>query len=233
MNMNRSFPGKEHGEISLRIAYAVFENLKATADYVIDLHDGAWTFFFDPGSVIYHTVGGDVEEIQKELARASGIEVIWVTTKALPGAQATLGPAHSHAAEAGIPCVAFEVGGAAGAPQVYEPTVQLRVDATKNVMKHLGMIEGAPPTPKKQYIVVDAWWLMIQHGGLLDLKVKPLDIVSKGDLLAEVRDIFDNEVVDRLVSPLDHALVGGYRANRVVNPGEWAVFIGQLVEELP
>jgi predicted deacylase len=197
------------------------------------MHDGAWTFFFDPGSVIYHKVGGETEEIQKELVKASGIKVIWVTTKALPGAQTTLGPAHAYTAEAGIPCIAFEVGGAAGAPQVYEPTVKLRVEATKNVMKHLEMIEGGPPKPEKQYIVVDAWWLMIQHGGLLDLKVKPMDVVSKGDLLAEVKDIFDNKVVDRLVSPLDNALVGGFRANRVLNPGEWAVFIGELVDELP
>jgi predicted deacylase len=117
-------------------------------------------------------------------------------------------------------------------PSTYT-TVKLRVEATKNVMKRLGMLEGAPPEPEKQYIMVDAWWLIIQPGGLQDLKVKPLDIVSEGDRLAEAKDIFDNVVVDRLVSPLDNALVGGFRANRVVEPGGWKVFLGKLVDELP
>jgi predicted deacylase len=197
------------------------------------MHDGAWTFFFDPGSVIYVSVGGEVEEVQKELARASGIEVIWVITKALPGATTALGPTLLKSSELGIPGVALEVGGAAGAPQLYERSVRVRRDATQSIMKHLGMLKGAYHGQQEQLVIVDGWWYMVKHGGLLDIKVKPLDIVSKGDLLAEVRDIFDNVVVDRLVSPLDNALVAGLRTNRVVEPGGWAVFLGKLVDEPP
>ena len=78
-------------------------------------------------------------------------------------------------------------------------------------MKHLGMIEGEPIVSQERKIMIDVWWYGPNNGGIITLKVNLLDEVKKGQVLADIRDIFNNEIVDQVVCPFDNAIICAYR----------------------
>ncbi|MCK4815771.1 succinylglutamate desuccinylase/aspartoacylase family protein, partial [bacterium] len=156
-NLNRTYLGNPNGLLSDRMTYRLIEELKNNADYVIDLHDGGWGNFFGK-QVFYHKFPGKLGETTKELVIASGLEVIWCSTEALPFSGPNTGAATIKIPKIlGIPCIGFEVGGSTGRFEGREWSINVRLEATQNIMKHLRMIEGKPNIPTNQKIIVDAW----------------------------------------------------------------------------
>jgi hypothetical protein len=51
-------------------------------------------------------------------------------------------------------------------------------------MKELGMIAGEKLMPRYQLVVKEHKWIRAERGGILVLKVKPGDVVNKGDPIA-------------------------------------------------
>jgi predicted deacylase len=215
------------------MTYKQFQAIKEHADYLIDLHDGAWGNFFSK-NVIYHNCSGKLGQTQKELAIASGLDVIWCTTEALPFSGASMGAGTIIVPQQlGIPSIAFEVGGSTGRREGREWSINARLEAAQNVMKHLGMIEGKPKIPSERRMIMDAWWYSTNNAGIVTLKVELLEEVKKGQVLAEIRDIFDNELVDQIICPMDRALVTAIRDYPYTEPGGWVIFLGKPVDKLP
>ena len=84
LDLARTCPGRPDGSVTERVAYAV-STLIREADYLIDLHSGGLIMQF------YPTVGytlhpdSDVLNVQRRMARAFNMPIIWGTTSRLDG----------------------------------------------------------------------------------------------------------------------------------------------------
>jgi predicted deacylase len=81
------------------------------------------------------------------------------------------------------------------------PYIEILERSVNNVLKYLGMIEGLPILPETRGIVTNVHEIYSRSSGMIRLKVRPGDFVSKGDLVAEVTDIF-NELKEKYISPV-------------------------------
>jgi len=230
-NLNRVFPGDPNGSLSDQIADRLFTEIKKWADVLIDVHDGGWALNEAPLVIFPKTGNPEFNRKQRDLARSLLLDIVWVTTASLPGAGGALGDACFKAAELGIPSLMLELSGSYNYPEGYEYSVGGRVKGILNAMRFLEMIGGKVENGKKQKMIVDAWFRCVKHGGFLHYKVELGEIVTKGQVIAEVKDIFNREVVDTFVCPFENGLIAVRRSHPAVNPGDWVVNIGQVVED--
>jgi len=230
-NLNRVYPGDPKGSLSDQIAYVVFEEMKKWASVLVDCHDGGWSFTEAPLVIFHKTSDSKFNLKQREMARALLLEVVWITTQGgVEGSLAGKADACSKAAELGIPSFALELTGSYNFPEGYEYSVGGRVKGILNLMRFMGMLEGKVESIK-QDVVVDPWFKGVKHGGMLHYKAELGQVVKKGEVIAEIRDVFYRNVVDTFVCPFEKGMIIVRRAHPTVNPGDWVVNIGSVVED--
>ncbi len=186
LDLARTCPGKPHGSVTERVAYAVSCTIK-TADYLIDLHSGGKIMHF------YPTVGytlhpdSDVLDVQRQMARVFNLPVIWGTTSRLNGRTLSI------ARNAGIPAIYAEyMGGGACDPD----GVSAYSEGCLNVMGHLGMIDRIHPDSVTAHTVEDdrddSGHIQVNYqspmDGYFESAVKLAQPVEPGDLLGVVTD---------------------------------------------
>lgn len=178
-NLNRVFPGREHGTLSERIAHYIEMNVYPEADFILDLH------------------GGDINERMTPLvffAAAAGEEIRLKSRDAamhMPVAYRV--PANSKnglyswGAQCGVPGALLEIGGAA---EWSEQEIALCLASISGVMKSLGMADCGQINAEQQESLQavydeassDGFWYPCVTAG---------DAVRSGDLLGTLRDIDD------------------------------------------
>jgi predicted deacylase len=202
-DLNRSFPGREGGSMSSRIAHEIFQQLIMPCDYCLDLHSAA------SGRTNFPNVRADLRDpTVRELARAFGCELMVNGT-------GPAGSLRSAATEAGCPTIILE----AGEPGKIEPSVMdVGVRGVRNVLRHLGMLDGEVISPAYQTRVDRATWVRADTGGLLRFHVTPGTVVDEGQPLATNISVFGREQ-NVLVSPVD-GIVLGMTTQPAVQPGE-------------
>ena len=178
-NLNRVFPGKALGTVSERIAYAVYQ-LQQAADFYIDLHGGDIHESLVP-FVIYSNLGGEkLADQSRQAAAALGFPYVVgsVSDNGSIGAAAT----------AGTPGFLAELGQCG---RWSDEEVENYVEATRNVLRSLGVLEGNVESHKvtyhKKMVVTTA-----AHEGCWYPSRKLEDKVKTGDKLGEIRDFFGN-----------------------------------------
>ncbi|RPJ04018.1 MAG: hypothetical protein EHM36_11415 [Deltaproteobacteria bacterium] len=192
-----AYPGKPQGMLTERIAYAVSqEALLGGIDYYIDIGTGALGGRYPSNVLIYPTPKELVEKV-RDLARAFGAKFIVDYSGGAPGG--VKGRAPQIPLENGIPSLLSEMGEASS---LEEGWVDALTNGVRNVMMHTGMLDGKPepgpePVTLRKLLRVDA-----NRGGFLKMKVNLGDRVSRGQLLAEISDLFYN-VTERILSPED------------------------------
>lgn len=168
-DLNRAFPGSKKGSMASQIAYALFETIVSKSDYGIDIHSATRGRSNLPHIRADMRIPGAAR-----IAKAFGTKVIFD----LPGETRML---RKVACDRGIPTIAYE----AGEPMKFESdVVQDGIKGIRNVMKELGMIAGEKLMPRYQLVVKEHKWIRAERGGILVLKVKPGDVVNKGDPIA-------------------------------------------------
>jgi N2-acetyl-L-2,4-diaminobutanoate deacetylase len=188
LNLARIFPGRPDGTITERIAYHTDRHLIARADLLVDLHS-AGSRYSMPTLCGYCTLGDDVGERARAAAHAFGAPVVWQHDEVPPGR--TLSAAHAR----GIPSVYAET---TGGTWLRAADVAVYVRGLFNLLRHLGMLEGAPER------VCDP--ILLRGGGNLDFAipadaagyllsaVELLDVVDSGDILGTVHDVYGSPV---------------------------------------
>jgi uncharacterized protein len=208
-DLNRSFPGDPHGNLTSRLAHVIKKEILDRADYGIDLHTAA------VGRTNFPQVRADLR-VDKlgQLAEWFGCEVI--VDRA--------GDEHSLrqvATEGGAPTINFEAGQAL---RIEPAVVELGVRGVKNVLRRLGMLRGRPVRPAYQTVVKQSRWVRAQSGGLLRFHIAPGDLVDAADPLATCDGFF------RAESPVLRAPVAGIVLGMttlpVVRPGEPVCHVG-------
>jgi predicted deacylase len=206
-NLNRVAPGRPDGTVTDRLAYAICNDIFSHVDYHIDIHAGGTR-----GTSIqmagFTPVKGEFGRKSVELAKCFPVQILWKTPP--------WGKIGVAAREKGVLHMAYE---ATGQGRADDEDVQLLITGIKNVMKHLGMIEGElEDIPEERRVIDKETYVYAQTGGLLRPTVRTGDLVSKGDLLGVVKDAYGT-VVEEFTAPFD-GVVTGIRTKPVVWAGE-------------
>lgn len=182
-----------NGRISERIAYLLQNEIAKNAEYVLDLHATHWDSVNYPRTFFFQSSDEYVNKKIEDMAFAAGMEIMQKT--GLPRPNTFTGAMVSK----GIPIIGLETG---EGWRLKKPHTEILIRGIKNVMKHLGMLNGEPELPQMQVVITKRHEVHVNKGGIMHGKLKPGDYVSKGDLVAVVRDPFD-DVVEELKSPAD------------------------------
>jgi predicted deacylase len=190
--MARTFPGRPDGSVTERAAHATAEIIR-TADFYIDLHTGGAALALLPLAGYMLHPNSAVLDVQRRMARAFNLPVIWGTDWRLEGRSL------STARDAGVPAIYVEyLGGATCRPE----GVAAMVEGCLNVLGDLGMIEHEAPPPAVDYFVEDdrpgSGHLQVRHPspitGFFESAVALGQQVSAGDHIGQVSDVSGDDI---------------------------------------
>lgn len=220
-HIGQVFPGSPNGSFTERLAHVLFSSMIeeiSEDDAVLALHGGGRAH--RAASLIQVRGTGDtLEAASMELARAGCNPnlniVVRIEERSGPWAtiyQGTLGRALHE-----IRRVRYLVPEAGGATLLALQDVQAHYDCICNVLKTMGMLEGALALPQRRVIYVkDNVRVFPTQRGFWLSQVEAGQRVGANDLIAEVVDIYGN-VREELRSPFD-GLVLYQRICGVVDP---------------
>lgn len=216
-DLNRFFPGKRRGNNAERFAYRLFSEILEKCDFGIDLHTAA------AGRVNLPHVRGDMTHARvRELARAWGSTV-------LVNQRGVKGSLRRAATDAGVPTILFE----AGETGRFSHNVSLAgLKGVLNVLAAAGMWhEHKPKRPPFQVIVRESDWIRAEKGGILDLEVRPGDLIYEGDTLGEILNPFGR--ARHVVKAPCTGIVIGITTEPLAVPGTGIVHVARIKKALP
>lgn len=193
-DLNRSFPGAEHGSLASQIAYMFRTEIAAQATHGIDLHTGAIHRRNLP------QIRADLSfKANHELALAFGAPVVL-------DASPRDGSLREMVDEKKIPMLLYEAGTAL---RFDHRAALLGVEGILNVMRAIGML----PKPKiksslaRPYIAKSSHWVRAPISGIFITRKKLGERVVKGDKLGFITNPFgDYEYA--ILSPHDGLIIG-------------------------
>lgn len=145
LDLARTCPGRPDGSVTERTAWAL-GRLIHEADFYVDLHTGGTTLDVLP--LVGYTLHRDrhVLDVQRRMARAFGLPVVWGTTPHLEGRSLSV------ARDAGVPAIYAEYRGAA----TCRPNgVDAYVEGCLNVMAEFEMLDREIPPVMVEHLVED------------------------------------------------------------------------------
>ncbi|MCC7487100.1 MAG: succinylglutamate desuccinylase/aspartoacylase family protein [Burkholderiales bacterium] len=214
--LNRTSGGRRSGYLTERIAHFVLEKIVSHADYALEIITGAahamtaFVSLVGEGGAPEHTEG------YLDYARAFGCDLLW-TGSASPTVL------RNAVAKMGVPVIMTEL-----ASEGYrdETSVEYEVRGIRNLLGFLGIIEHEPADLPSRYRFFDGFFLHADNGGIFRSEVRLRQKVAKGEPLARISDLLDNEV--EVVRAPHDGIVIGYRSIPRIYPGDWSVWVGNL-----
>ena len=200
-NLNRVFPGSTEKGYTDHLAHAVYQNLVAGSDAVLNIHGGDIFEELIPYTGIDVTDNKEVDAKSRDLALAYDLPFL-LETGELPGAVAG-GESLNRAAQAdGIPSILAESGGRG---LVEEEFVLTHLKGMKNILKHMGMIDGeVRRTTETREMTTEFWRVESEGIGYPQMKVG--DKVKRGQQIGVVTDWF-GELLETVTAPQDAWIV--------------------------
>lgn len=215
-DLNRFFPGKRNGNNAERVAYRLFQEIVRKCDFGIDLHTAA------NGRLNLPHVRGDMTHPRvRKLARAFGATVL-IDQSGVRGAL------RREATDAGVPTILFE----AGETDRFSPRVSMQgLKGVLNVLSEMGMWPAHEQVrPPFQVIVKASEWIRAEKGGILDLAVKPGDLIYEGDRIGSILNPF-GKTVTQIRAPTTGIVIGVTTAPLTV-PGTGIAHVARLKKTL-
>lgn len=215
-DLNRFFPGRKAGNNADRIAWVIFNEVISKCDFGIDLHTAAH------GRANLPHVRGDMSNPRvRTLARFFGATVV-VDQRGLRGSL------RREATDAGVPTILFE----AGETGKFSHKISMAgLRGVLNVLSSMGMwAEGKKTKPPFQVIVKESDWIRAEKGGILDMAIKPGELVYEGDQIATVLNPF-GRTVTKIKSPFTGIVIGVTTAPLTI-PGTSIAHVARLKKTL-
>lgn len=206
-DLNRCFPGSEKGSLGSRVAHFFIDQIVSHCSHIIDLHTGA----IHRANLPQIRAKLDCD-ITRSMAESFGAPVIL-------DASIRDGSLRAVAESRDIPVILYEAGEALR----FEPVaIKAGTRGVLNVMRTLGMLK---PTIKKvqinPMIAKSSNWIRAEQDGLLHLKARLGDRVSKGQCLGTITAPLSAD--EREVIAPKSGIVIGCLTMPLVNEGD-AVF---------
>jgi N-alpha-acetyl-L-2,4-diaminobutyrate deacetylase len=185
VNMNRAFPGDRDGTVTRMIAHYVHDEILPLADAVLDIHSGGKTMFFSPFGAIHELDDRGLMDRARRALLAFEPPIALVLRELdaegmLDTAVETLGRVF----------VTTELGGGGTASTA---TIALAERGVRNLLKHFGILEGAPETraalglkPTRIMTMPADAYVAADEAGLLEMLVDLDDPVAAGQAIARV-----------------------------------------------
>jgi predicted deacylase len=120
----------------------------------------------------------------------------------------------------GIPAFMAEVGSGG---KFEEDNIAIAERGIRNVMIYLKMLAGKIERPERQVIVTKRRFLYCNKGGFLNMAAHPGAVLSKGEIIARVVDLFSEAETIEAESETFIILV---RVNPIVHTGDRVALIG-------
>ncbi|APG63790.1 succinylglutamate desuccinylase [Sphingorhabdus lutea] len=212
-DLNRCFPGSKKGSLGSQLAYIFTSEIVDRCSLGIDIHSAAQHRYnlpqirIDAGS-----------ERLAELAKAFAPPAIIVS--ALRD-----GSLRAMAKERGVEMLLMEAGEAL---RIDDFSVNIGVIGIFRVLQNMGMIKtkrlgkvAAKPARAK-----GSFWLRASRGGLCKMLKTSGNAVKKGEVIAEISDIF-GECPEELTCPAD-GLIIGHSNLPIVNQGDALFHIAEV-----
>ena len=217
LNLNREFPGDPRGNYTQQLADALANNYFNELDYHIDLHSGT-----DRPTVDYVYIWND-----EPLSRAFGSKFLYLPVEGKAGT-VYAGTTKSVTMDRhGTKVVTVELGGGI---VDQGPYVERTVNGLLNMLRHLGVIEGAVQPNPKQIVVTELAGIRPKHGGWLE----PLcpangEVIKGGQLLGRVVSPYDFEVLEEIPTPFENGvMIMQHLTRNVVEAGDYGFMVGNL-----
>lgn len=199
LDMNRIFPGNEHGTMAEQAAYRICEDLKG-ADMVLDIHSSN-LYLRETPQVRINVLN---EEQLVPMAKHLGVEFIWVHDAATV-LEATL--AHS-LNSTGTPCLVVEMG---VGQRINRKMCMHLVDGIFNLMAEMGMYhaadESCPPYGEVTEGMVckgdRVTFLNAECSGVFLTDLRTGMMLTKGQSIGKIVNPLTGEVLSDVVSPVD------------------------------
>jgi predicted deacylase len=215
-DLNRFFPGQRKGNNAERFAARIFNEIILKCDFGIDLHTAA------DGRLNLPHVRGDMGHPKvRKLARAFGATVL-VSQRGVKGSL------RREATEAGVPTILFE----AGETGKFSPKISMA--GLKGVLNVLSEMKMWPrheqQRPPFQVIVKASDWVRTDKGGILDLQIRPGDLIYEGDLIGSILNPF-GKTVTQVRAPWTGIVIGVTTAPLAI-PGTGIAHVAKLKKTL-
>ncbi|WPP48440.1 succinylglutamate desuccinylase/aspartoacylase family protein [Catalinimonas niigatensis] len=208
-DVNRSFPGSKNGSLASRVAYVLMKEIIPLVDYGIDFHTGGAS----RANIPQVRCNFD-NPLSKELAVAFDAPYT-LHSKLIKGSL-------RHAAhKRGKSIIIYEGGESL---RLNEKAIQVGINGTRRLMKHLGMLKTQPKSPNKSIIINKRKWIRARHAGLFHSLIKLGAIVKKGENIGYITDPIGNFQI--YVKSPEHAHVIGLNNNPVINQGDALLHLG-------
>jgi predicted deacylase len=212
-DLNRSFPGSDHGSLASLLADLFMREVVARANYGIDLHTAA----LHRSNLPQIRVAPGEPELLK-LAETFGPPVVLISNL-------REGTLRQCARDAGVKMLLYEGGEALRFDEV---AIRAGTYGILRVMKSLGMIDGSevPDAKVAPAFSLSSTWLRAPEGGILRTRRGIGDHVEKGEVISEVSDPLGARTV-KIVCEDDGVIIG--RTNLpIVNRGDALYHVARM-----
>jgi len=203
--------GSGHPKISYQVATTFYKEVLSQGDYRLNLHGGDLEEDVLT-STMYSKTGADAERDATNLALARAFGWEWIREGL---------PRPGRAASKRLPMPITVGTEAGGMGRCQSDIVDKVVKGVLNAMKHLDMLEGTPEVPPTAR-VFHPYHLYAKRGGFFISNVRAGDLVSEGDVLGVIKNLF-GETVEEIVVPTDGVI------HMVTTP---AIYEGDVVYEI-
>lgn len=193
-DLNRVFPGSEKGSLASRLAQVIVKEVITKADYIIDLHTGA----FHRTNLPQLRANTD-NPVVKRLAKAFNVPII-INAKDRDGSL------RQYANDKDIPILVYEAGEAL---RFSEIGIKHGLNGIINVMKYLKMLPKPKITHKtiKPAFAESTYWVRAKEGGLLLPRKSLGKRVRTGETLAIIASPTSHHEF-KLTSPMEGIIIG-------------------------
>ncbi len=212
-DLNRSFPGMEHGSLGSRLANIFLTEIIERADFGIDLHSAA-----------IHRMNLPQVRVSSGCKKAAELALAF-GAPAIITAPLRDNSLRKVALDAGVEMLLYEAGEGL---RFDEFSIRTGLNGIMRVMCAMNMIRSKRlqrprPAPARAN---RSTWVRSPRGGICLMKIKSGNIVSAGDMLGMVANPV-SEVEEAIIAPID-GLIIGHAVLPVVNRGDALFHIAEV-----
>jgi len=224
-SMNRLYPGKADGTQTERISWTVTRQVLERSDYVMDFHGGdldenlrRYSYWADTGQE-------RMDAVARGMVLAFGLDHIIIQRNRTPAANGAV-TVSRQAQNMGKPTIVVEAGhsGTTAAEDV-----DVLVQGSINVMRHLHMLPGSAPPVEHPIWIANAAVVGSDRDGFFHPLVLPEAYVQKGMRIGYATDAFGEKIAD-FTAPLTGVVIY-VRAVPSLKKGDNVAYIGEVVDD--
>ena len=186
-DLNRMFPGSLNGSLASQFAHQFTKEIAPQVDYVIDFHTG----------------GGErdnIAQIRCSKEDQKGLELAKIFNPPMIVFSETISKSlRDTLLKMGKTSLLFEGG---KSKELDASIISEGVNGTRNVLTHLGLLEGEITVRKTPIFVEKAKWLRASYSGMFKIMVKNGTFVKKKEILGIIQDPF-GEFKKNVYAPFD------------------------------